>query len=50
MDSTFYYHNLTDVIPKKEYLALKRDSNKISDIGLKLHIIKINFLILVNQF
>lgn len=31
MDSAFYYHNLTDVIPKKTYLALKRDSTKIKD-------------------
>ena len=25
MNSAFYYHNLTDVIPDKEYLAIKRD-------------------------
>lgn len=31
MDSAFYYHNLTDVIPEKECLALRRDSTKISD-------------------
>ena len=31
MDSAFYYHNLTDVVPQKEYLALRRDSTKISD-------------------
>ena len=30
MNSAFYYHNLTDVIPDKEYLAIKRDSTKIS--------------------
>ena len=31
LDSAFYYHNLTDVIPEKECLALKRNSTKISD-------------------
>ena len=36
MDSAFYYHNLTDVIPEKEYLALKRDSTKISDNRIKV--------------
>ena len=36
MDSAFYYHNLTDVIPEKEYLALKRDSTKISDSRIKV--------------
>lgn len=36
MDSAFYYHNLTDVIPEKEYLALKRDSTKISDSRVKV--------------
>lgn len=36
LDSAFYYHNLTDVIPEKEYLALKRDSTKISDHRIKV--------------
>lgn len=36
MDSAFYYHNLTDVIPEKEYLALKRDSTKINDSRIKV--------------
>lgn len=36
MDSAFYYHNLTDVIPEKEYLALKRNSTKISDSRIKV--------------
>ena len=36
MDSAFYYHNLTDVIPEKEYLAIKRDSTKISDSRIKV--------------
>lgn len=36
MNSAFYYHNLTDVIPDKEYLALKRDSTKISDDRIKV--------------
>lgn len=36
MDSAFYYHNLTDVIPDKEYLALRRDSTKINDEGIKV--------------
>ena len=35
MDSAFYYHNLTDVIPDKEYLALRRDSTKINDDRIK---------------
>lgn len=36
MDSAFYYHNLTDVIPEKEFLALKRDSTKIKDSRIKV--------------
>ena len=36
MDSAFYYYNLTDVIPEKEYLALKGDSTKISDDRIKV--------------
>ena len=36
MNSAFYYHNLTDVIPDKEYLALKRDSTKICDDRIKV--------------
>lgn len=36
MDSAFYYHNLTDVIPDKEYLALKRNSRKINDNRVKV--------------
>ena len=36
MQSAFYYHNLTDVIPNKEYLALKRDSTKIKDDRIKV--------------
>lgn len=36
MDSAFYYHNLTDVIPEKECLALKRNSTKISDKQIKV--------------
>ena len=36
LDSAFYYHNLTDVIPKKEYLALRRNSTKISDNRVKV--------------
>lgn len=36
MDSAFYYHNLTDVIPEKEYLALRRDSTKINDNRIKV--------------
>ena len=35
MESAFYYHNLTDVIPDKEYLALRRDSTKINDNRIK---------------
>lgn len=31
MDSAFFYHNLTDVIPENQYLAVKRDSMKIKD-------------------
>lgn len=36
MDSAFYYHNLTDVIPDKEYLALRRNSTKINDDRVKV--------------
>jgi len=36
LDSAFYYHNLTDIIPEKEYLALKRDSTKINDSRIKV--------------
>lgn len=36
MDSAFYYHNLTDVIPSKEYLAIRRDSTKINDERIKV--------------
>ena len=36
MDSAFYFYNLTDVIPEKEYLALRRDSTKISDNRIKV--------------
>lgn len=36
MDSAFYYHNLTDVIPEKECLALRRDSTKIKDKRIKV--------------
>lgn len=31
MDSAFYFHGLTDVIPKKTYLAVKRDSIRINN-------------------
>ena len=36
LDSAFYYHNLTDVIPEKECLALRRNSTKISDNRVKV--------------
>lgn len=36
LDSAFYYHNLTDVIPEKECLALRRNSTKISDGRVKV--------------
>lgn len=36
MDSAFYYHNLTDVIPDKEHLALRRNSTKINDDKIKV--------------
>lgn len=36
MESAFYYHNLTDVIPSKEYLSIKRDSTKINDDKIKV--------------
>lgn len=36
MDSAFYFYNLTDVIPEKECLALRRDSTKISDNRIKV--------------
>ena len=31
MDSAFYYYDLTDVIPRKTYVATNRNSNKIKD-------------------
>ena len=31
MDSAFYFHNLTDVIPKKISLAISRNSSRIKD-------------------
>ena len=31
MNSAFYYHSLTDVIPQKYYLATDKDAAKISD-------------------
>ncbi|MBR1748687.1 MAG: hypothetical protein IJ743_02695 [Bacilli bacterium] len=36
MDSAFFYHNLTDVIPEKECLALRRNSTKINDERIKV--------------
>ena len=34
-DSAFYYHNLTDVIPQKYYLATNRKASKITDKKVK---------------
>ena len=31
MDSAFYFHNLTDIIPNKIYLAIERNSSRIND-------------------
>ena len=31
LDSAYYYHNLTDVIPEKYFLATDRDSSKINN-------------------
>lgn len=31
MDSAFYFHNLTDVIPNKIHLAIERNSSRIND-------------------
>ena len=31
MDSAFYYYDLTDVIPRKTYIATNRNSNTIND-------------------
>lgn len=31
MNSAFYYYNLTDVIPRKVYVATSRDARKIND-------------------
>ena len=31
MDSAFYFHNLTDVIPSKINLAIERNSSRIKD-------------------
>ena len=35
LDSAFYYHNLTDVIPDKIYLATKREATRIRDKRIK---------------
>ena len=35
LESAFYYHNLTDVIPEKNVLAIKRDSCKYIDPKIK---------------
>lgn len=35
MNSAFYYHSLTDVIPDKYYLATSKDASKISDKRVK---------------
>ena len=35
LDSAFYYHNLTDVIPEKNVLAIKRDSCKYIDSNIR---------------
>ncbi len=36
LESAFYYHNLTDVIPDKNVLALEKDSTKIKDDRIKV--------------
>ena len=36
MDSAFYYYNLTDTVPEKEHLALKRDITKINNEKIKV--------------
>ena len=35
LNSAFYYHGLTDVIPNKYYLASVRDTHKIPDPQIK---------------
>ena len=35
MDSAFYYHSLTDVIPQMHYLATDKDATKISNNKIK---------------
>ena len=35
LNSAFYYHGLTDVIPSKYYLATARDTHKIPDSRIK---------------
>lgn len=35
LDSAFYYHNLTDVVPDKYYLATTKDAYKINDKRVK---------------
>ncbi len=37
MNSAFYYHGLTDVIPEKFYLATTKDAYKISNKKVKQH-------------
>lgn len=35
MDTAFYFHDLTDVVPEKWHLATKRTSGRISNSGIK---------------
>lgn len=44
MDSAFYYHGLTDVIPDKFYLATDRDASKIHKNTIKQLFYKDNIL------
>lgn len=39
MDSAFYYHNLTDVIPDKFCLATKQTSIRINDLDIKQYFV-----------
>ena len=44
MDSAFYYHALTDVIPEKYHLITSKDAYKIQDKNIKQYFIKDDYL------
>lgn len=50
MDSAFYYHGLTDVIPERYHLATSKDAYKISEKKIRQHFHRDNtFLIGITE-